>query len=912
MTPSPATRSSDLSPRFGAASYTPPDFMFRPVRTRLLENLLHKPGSWPKLLGIVAPVGYGKTVLMSELHAALRRAGEHCYWIGLNERHASVDHVLNSLQSARGAEAEIDPTQALMRGDEPIERRIDDMVERIASLAFPVTIFIDNLNSCTDAGLGGFLDALLFRTPPSIRFVWSSTTVLNFNVGRAKLAGLMREVGYGELSLDDSETRALLGPELERRIGDAGVEAVHHQTEGWPAAVRMAQIVLAEAPHPLAALEALSGIEEDLSALLTRQVVSGFPASLREFLWRLAQLRTFSAALCQAALGCSDVDAHLAFLLQRNVFMIPLDRKRSRYRLHSLFREYLLEEARRNLPAETCRAIQERAADWHEQRGDWHDAIDYALDASADVRLRRLLDRAARHFVREQGDVTRYIAWVEQVLHRGAAIGWETHFWYVWALIFQRRYEYGVRQHEILMRRLAEAATDGPPPEDLKRRMDHLRICIDLFSDRFADAYQGIQHWLVAHASNDPYSIASIGCMKSICLAGEFKLPQAWEALRTAQPVLLQIGGADTVGWSSLIQGILLVEGGDYGSARQELAAGLARLRQSRGDDSVLSGTMALVGAKCAVEMRLDDEARQLLDLGLRTLHNNVLLDTVAWGIEAAIKLWNGDHDERISIARLRDVARSYPPRLARMLSCFLVRRLVQLGRIQDALLEADRLGLLASGDRQEPTLPREHDLRAAASIELLIATGRLGAAEALVAAGYRAAQDANRAARLVDLDLDRATLALEKEHETQAAKALANAICRAAPRQIVRPFFEHGTTVKRLVQERKASRWSFALPAEREFFEHLCKSLGMQAASSMVTAEPLSRGTKPTTKEAELLALLEMGLSNQEIADRIQVSITTVKWHLRNLYKKLGVSSRNAALARARGLTGEADSRSP
>jgi LuxR family maltose regulon positive regulatory protein len=66
----------------------------------------------------------------------------------------------------------------------------------------------------------------------------------------------------------------------------------------------------------------------------------------------------------------------------------------------------------------------------------------------------------------------------------------------------------------------------------------------------------------------------------------------------------------------------------------------------------------------------------------------------------------------------------------------------------------------------------------------------------------------------------------------------------------------------------------------------------------------PSPVSAKPTTKEAELLSLLEMGLSNQEIAERTEVSITTVKWHLRNLYRKLGVSNRNAALARARGLT--------
>ncbi|WZB64581.1 LuxR C-terminal-related transcriptional regulator [Achromobacter xylosoxidans] len=63
------------------------------------------------------------------------------------------------------------------------------------------------------------------------------------------------------------------------------------------------------------------------------------------------------------------------------------------------------------------------------------------------------------------------------------------------------------------------------------------------------------------------------------------------------------------------------------------------------------------------------------------------------------------------------------------------------------------------------------------------------------------------------------------------------------------------------------------------------------------------SLGETPTTRELELLALIEAGLSNQEIADRLTLSVATVKWHLYNLYAKLGVKNRASALARARSL---------
>jgi len=57
------------------------------------------------------------------------------------------------------------------------------------------------------------------------------------------------------------------------------------------------------------------------------------------------------------------------------------------------------------------------------------------------------------------------------------------------------------------------------------------------------------------------------------------------------------------------------------------------------------------------------------------------------------------------------------------------------------------------------------------------------------------------------------------------------------------------------------------------------------------------------TKRQTELLNLLDAGLSNQQIADRIHVSLTTVKGHLQKLFAKLNVQSRSSALARARAI---------
>ena len=56
--------------------------------------------------------------------------------------------------------------------------------------------------------------------------------------------------------------------------------------------------------------------------------------------------------------------------------------------------------------------------------------------------------------------------------------------------------------------------------------------------------------------------------------------------------------------------------------------------------------------------------------------------------------------------------------------------------------------------------------------------------------------------------------------------------------------------------------------------------------------------------RELEVLELLEQGLSNQKIADRIFVSANTVKTHLKHIYDKLDVANRTQAVKKARELS--------
>jgi two-component system, NarL family, response regulator LiaR len=78
--------------------------------------------------------------------------------------------------------------------------------------------------------------------------------------------------------------------------------------------------------------------------------------------------------------------------------------------------------------------------------------------------------------------------------------------------------------------------------------------------------------------------------------------------------------------------------------------------------------------------------------------------------------------------------------------------------------------------------------------------------------------------------------------------------------------------------------------------------TLSSEATEALVhsTTQPVVKGDDLTDREREVLALLVEGLSNQEIADKLFLGIGTVKFHVRNIYSKLGVDNRVAAVTLA------------
>jgi len=143
-----------------------------------------------------------------------------------------------------------------------------------------------------------------------------------------------------------------------------------------------------------------------------------------------------------------------------------------------------------------------------------------------------------------------------------------------------------------------------------------------------------------------------------------------------------------------------------------------------------------------------------------------------------------------------------------------------------------------------------------------------------------------------------------------RAVELLDAALAVAEPGGFIRIFVDEGAPMARLLRE------ALSRGVRPEYVRRLLAAFPVDDAGRAASpatrlagrrlAEPLS------SRELEVLALVAKGLTNQEIAARLYLSLHTVKAHARSIYAKLGVSSRTQAVARGGALGYLSEDRRP
>lgn len=210
-----------------------------------------------------------------------------------------------------------------------------------------------------------------------------------------------------ELRCTDEEAEALLG---KLALPPADLARIQRQSDGWAAALMLLREHLSR-PH--ATLEESLGEGKDaIFQYFAGEIFNRAQPENRHTLMVAALLPSITEEEACMLAGSDDAGRLLDYLFRRHLFV---DRRRGRattYHFHALFREFLLEQGRRRLPAVQRRELAARAAQMVEARGEAEAALALYRDAGDFDAVRRLIAAHALDWARH-GRARELSDWIE-------------------------------------------------------------------------------------------------------------------------------------------------------------------------------------------------------------------------------------------------------------------------------------------------------------------------------------------------------------------------------------------------------------------------------------------------------------------------------------------------------------------
>lgn len=802
-----------------------------------------------RLLLIHAPAGYGKTSLLA--HWA-RRQSRPVAWLGLDRRDSRPRRfaaaLLAALRSISGA-----PDQQwqnwldTLDSDQP-ELLLEAIEGQLESLNSPAVLILDDLHLLADSPALALLSLWLESVPESLQLVFSARQVPeDLPLARLRLRGELTEIGPEQLSWQASELSvffadyALSGPQLQ---------AIQQASQGWALACQLLRMQLAQGQNPETAIVQL-GHHTALEDYLQQEVQPFLAPDALELLSNCSILSDLSPELCAVlAPGGPSLES----LARKLPFLTPIDRSRHWYVCHPLLRDWLqqrLETPERN-------RLQALAAHYFMTHKQPELALEHALLAHDVDLLAEVLEVQARTLLglgKIQTLEQAFAALPENLLRKRPTLA----LYQIWIWILT-----GQRDQAQAWIDWLDAGTVAQIP-DGQAQLANLRATLGRRTGERQMMIAESRKALDAHSS-DPFVVACAWFNLGLALMG---LGEDWkaaeEAFQQAAVWNRRAGNLITHYAARVCQARLYLRQGDLETARRAYTDIWDSGRGESLQRHSLFGVVQLDLARIAYELDEPDLCETLIRDGLTLTKLAYNLDHVYGYVEAIRIYLDARHftaaeelnAEAMQFAMQRKIEQLWNP--------------LQMLRERQELLQG-KLRKVDSGDPwnqlYSALLSRDWTKAETALTDLL-------------------AQHPDHLLERTRLETLKARL-LEGRGDTPAARTqllMALNTAQTAP------------TLRALLDEASPALLAW-LPGQLGTLKPHYRSLLQEALAK--------RGFQPETealseRERELLNCLAEGLNNKQMEGRLFISQNTIKTHLKNLYRKLGASSRTAAIAKAR-----------
>jgi LuxR family transcriptional regulator, maltose regulon positive regulatory protein len=388
-----------------------PSLVPRPRLIQLLNEGLY---TKRKLTLVSAPAGFGKTTLVVDW---LRQVDRPAAWLSLDEAVNNLPRFMAYLGAAfQQVDEQIGASlESALQSPQPpdVQRLLTGLLNEIAARTDPLILVLDDLHLLNEAGILEGIAFLLHQQPPQLHLILTTREDPDMPLARLRARDQMTEIRARDLRFTQEETDAFLRGVMGLALSEQDVAALEGRTEGWAAGLQLAGLSMQKQADLKSFIADFSGSHRHILDYLTGEVLQQQTEDVRTFLLQTSVLSRLSGPLCDALTGRTDGSRVLAHLDSANLFVIALDEERLWYRYHHLFSDLLRSQLTRSQP-EWIPELHRRASRWYAEHGDIQDAIDHALQ---DTDLTQAVQLIEQHAIPKlyRGQVAMVIGWFDRL-----------------------------------------------------------------------------------------------------------------------------------------------------------------------------------------------------------------------------------------------------------------------------------------------------------------------------------------------------------------------------------------------------------------------------------------------------------------------------------------------------------------
>ena len=900
-----------------ATKLSPP----RSIGPHVLRSRLHDTLSlcrFREFALIQAPAGFGKTSLLARWRQEIIEAGGQAAWFSIdeddNDFYQFFSYVTAAFQQA--APGICMGTHSLIQSGPMIPEKaiISTMINELSSIDAPIFLILDDYHLITEHIIHQILDYFISRIPENIHLMMASRTDPPLQVAKMRAKNQLVEIDAQDMRFTVTESSQFLNQLMGLDLSPTEINKLHHVTEGWAGGLQLASISLKRHADKAEFINSFSGNIRSIRDYLAMDVLAIQPEPVMTFLLKTSILKRMCGDLCDAVTGNRNGRDMLHYLETNNLFVVPLDEEQKWYRYHHLFSQFLQDRLQKDHP-DAWAGLHIHACEWFKAHGLIDKAVHHALSAGNDDLSLTLIEDCAMDLV-AQGHIAILSGWIRRLPQDLILNRPRLQIAIAWTLCLTNR----VEEAEAVMDAIVSKGADFDP--DIYIELNAIRAVCAAFRQDIIRAEQLANRWMEKSPKNDPWIVGVVGNVLTYAYLHLGNFDKAREINLWAMKYQKSARGLFAFAYGvGLLGRIHTAEGRLYGAARQyrtliQLAEEIMGTRPG-----IISLAYALL-YEIYYEWNDLEGAKALLSHCLDLIDFGTAADPIVACYIPHVRTLarTGDMSEALALLeRMEDTGHRQNSQW--LLSAVFNER-VRIFLFMDKTEEARTL--LESRKNMENRRERafvgldmlSNELDKTAEARILMQEGEPGKAIEMISQLVGDVIAFGFKKRQIELETLLAVANFLDDEQIKALEWLVKALVKARPQNMIRTFADEGTPIRALISllisdpEQAKTRipdietdtWQSYLNqimAAFDTFEYPHETGPISAQTNpQDTENPLE---SLSNREQEILQILSKGLSNKEIAAALNMTVNTVKWHLKNLFAKLGVSNRTEAIDEAR-----------